>query len=194
MEKYIFLDIDGVMVNYDAMILPHLGDNYAQFSVESVNTLNDIIEKTNANIVISSSWRNNLGDDEANLKWIRDIFIKRGFKHPKKIIGQTVRGYQYVIKGSNLPIVRGNEIKQWVDTHLKYPWHAYPEKKKEFQIYKDDGSFKRMRSNKKDIDYQIIILDDDTDFLLEHKNDFIQTYCDTGLTKEIGEIIINKFK
>jgi hypothetical protein len=193
-KRYIFLDIDGVMVNYDSMILPEMDDNYHQFHPTCVDNLNRIIEETNTEIVISSSWRNALGSDEANLKWIRDIFIKRGFKYPENIIGQTIRAYKYVQKGIHLSIPRGVEIKQWLDINVVYPWIGNPERDEEFKTYRDDGSFKSMRHNIKNIDFKFAIIDDDVDFLLEHKNDFFQTYNETGLTEEIAEKIINKFK
>jgi hypothetical protein len=190
MEKYIFLDIDGVLNTRKSIELPMLDDKNHRFDPACVEALNNIIEETDAKIVITSSWRNNLGSDEANLNWIRNIFYVRGFNFPHSIIGQTVRGYKYTIKGSNLPIVRGNEIKQWTDTHLRYPWHAYPERSEEYTIRDEDGNFKKMRSNELGVDYRYVIIDDDNDMLLEHYDLFYQTEFENGLTSNTAKYII----
>ena len=97
MEKYIFLDIDGVLNTHKSMVLPMMIDNHQQFDPACVEALNNIIQATDAKIVITSSWRNALGSDEENLMWMRVIFTVRGFKYPDSIIGQTVRGYKYTI-------------------------------------------------------------------------------------------------
>jgi hypothetical protein len=101
-----------------------------------------------------------------------------------RIIDITIRGYHYVIKGSSLPIPRGVEIKQWMDTHLIYPWYACPEQKEQWTLRNDDGSFKIMKHQELYKDYNYVILDDDTDMLLEHKDHFINCNGMIGLTDE----------
>lgn len=183
MQKVIFLDIDGVLCNLEQW-KTHLPDNEHPFDPICVERLNRIIEKTGAEIVISSSWRRN------NIDWIRKIFITRGFKYPEKIIGETVRKYKFVIKGSHLPLVRGNEIKEYVDRHLKYPWHAYPESKENFEIKDEAGNFKSMDSNKEWKNYRYIILDDASDMLYEQSYNFIHTHGFKGLSEDDTNIAI----
>ena len=55
MDRIIFLDFDGVMVSYDSEWDREL--NCHAFSPDCVNVLNEIIRHSNAQIVISSSWR-----------------------------------------------------------------------------------------------------------------------------------------
>ena len=99
--RIIFLDIDGVlnimsnsyrtfMKPYGQHIEPHL-----------VQRLNYLIEKTNANIVISSSWRGDMEDTEKQMN-------EQGFKHWDKVIGKT---------GRDKEGHRGNEIKEWLTIH-----------------------------------------------------------------------------
>ncbi len=171
-NKIIFLDVDGV-INTERT-------RCVKFDVECMNFLSDIIKKTNAKIVVSSSWR----DSDADR--MKQNFLEHGFTEElwEEIIDITIRGYQHVIKGSKLPLVRGNEIKAYVDTQLKYPWIANPEMKELYEIKNPDGSFKIMKSNVNKKDYSYVILDDDTDFLLEQKDSFINTHASIGLNKE----------
>lgn len=168
-NKIIFLDIDGVLNTGRNMFL--------MFDNESMRNLMNIIDHTGAKIVISSSWR-------TDIPVMKQKFIEHGCEQEilDNIIGITVRGYNCVIKGSNLPIVRGNEIKHWVDTYLKHPWHSNSDLKKIYSSYKEDGSFKCMVTNDLNIDYTYIILDDDDDILYEQKNNYIQTNPEIGIT------------
>lgn len=177
MQKLIFLDIDGVLCNLEQW-KSYLPDNEHPFDPKCVDMLNRIIDKTDAEIVISSSWRRN------DIEWIRKIFKMRGFKYPERIIGETVRKYTFVIKGSHLPLVRGNEIREYVDRHLKYPWHAHPEVKENFEILNEDGTFNRMSPNKEWKDYRYIILDDQSDMLYEQSYNFIHTHGFNGLSEK----------
>jgi len=169
-SKIIFLDTDGVF-----NIPPYL-----KFDKRCLENLQTIIDKTGAKIVVSSSWRD---EDSERMKV---NYIEHGFTEKlwDEIIDITCRGYSNVIKGSKLPIVRGNEIKAWVDTHLKYPWHVTPSLGKHYQLLNEDGSFKIMNSNKLGIDYQYVILDDDTDMLYEQKDNFVNTDGMVGLTSK----------
>jgi len=176
MEKYIFLDVDGVI-----NIPP-----YDEFDEACLDNLEYLIRETGAKVVISSSWR------EGDLELTKNRFPDWLQKH---IVGETVRGYHYVKKGSTMPLVRGNEIKHWIDRHLKYPWHAYPERDEEFKLYNEDGSFKMMRLQKLYTDYNYVIIDDDSDMLYEHKDNLVLCDSATGLTNECvnkAVIILNR--
>lgn len=161
-EKYIFLDVDGVI---------NIGNMGGGFDKKCLDNLRTLIELTKAKVVISSSWRE--GDLERTKKHFPD-WLK------PHIVGETIRGYQEVEDGSSLPIVRGNEIKHWIDRHLVYPWHAHPQRKKEFQIFNEDGSFKMMRSQNLGVEYNYVIIDDSDAMLYKQRNNFVLTDSKKG--------------
>lgn len=177
-NKIIFLDIDGV-VN----IPP-----YQKFTPELVSNIEQLIKMTDAKIVMSSSWR------DANTERMKETLIEHGFTEKlfAEIIGITCRGYNHVVKGSKLPIVRGNEIKAWVDTNLVYPWHANPDMKEQYEVKDEKGDFKIMRSNRVGKDFSYVILDDDCDMLLEQEPWFIRCKWDEGFTEERLQVAVNK--
>lgn len=155
MQKIIFLDIDGVLATPD-----YLKDGCWALNPEKQKLLGEILSWTEAKIVLSSSWRKHtLEDTKAYMK-------KEGFLFTDEIIGVTIRAYHYIEKGIHLSIPRGVEIKQWIDTNI----HSNNGK---------DWSRKKLR-----VDYNYLILDDDNDMLLEHKNNFIRTDGMIGLTSE----------
>jgi len=169
-DKIIFLDVDGVIC------VGH--DHYRHFNQICLELLQEIIDATGAKIVVSSSWRDS---DSVRMK---ANFLEHGFTEKLwgEVIDITIRGYSHIIKGSKLPIVRGNEIKAWVDTKMIYPWHSDPSLDKQYQILREDGSFKIMNSNKLGVDFSYVILDDDADMLYEQRNHFIQTGAMFGLS------------
>lgn len=170
-DKIIFLDIDGV-INTTKY-------RFQKFDEVSMQHLEDILDATGAKIVVSSSWRS----DRERMK---DSFMEHGCTQKiwDAVIDITVRGYDYMKPKSTFPIVRGNEIKEWIDHHLKFPWYANPETNELYSTFNKDGSFKMMNHNQKGQDYSYLILDDDIDMLYDQKDNFINTHCDTGITKE----------
>jgi hypothetical protein len=156
MDKYIFLDIDGVLATPETVEqgLWALGDDKQKL-------LGDILAKTDAKIVLSSSWRHN------DLERTKVHMLHKGFLFCDQLVGVTIRAYHYIDREQkiHLSIPRGVEIKQWMDTH----------------IHSDNGK----DWNRKEIgkDYQYVILDDDTDMLLEHQDHFIHTFWQVGLTE-----------
>ena len=149
----IFLDIDGVLCTNSEFCLPYLEDDNHPFNESCLRNLESIIDNANAHIVISSSWR------KRDLDWIRGVFKLRGFKYPERIIGETMRAYQFVEKGCHLPIGRGTEIKAWID---------------KFILYKEGEGFVN-----KPVPY--VIIDDDRDMLLTQQYHFINTDTECGL-------------
>lgn len=70
----ILLDIDGVMVHAKSWVsLPILDDGFYAFNKMAVNALNAIIEKSDAEIVLTTSHKYSFSLD----KWV-DIFKNRG--------------------------------------------------------------------------------------------------------------------
>lgn len=164
--KVIFLDFDGVI-----NIPP-----YQIFDKDCLDNLRKIISATGAKIVVSSSWRT------GNIAKTRKHLPPDLAEH---VIGETIRGYDYVVSKSTLPIVRGNEIKGFIDRILRYPWHADPDRDEEYKLYKEDGSFRMMRDNKLGVEYNYLILDDDSDMLYDQRNNFVQTDGMLGITQEV---------
>lgn len=76
MDKYIFLDFDGVLNTEQnraerAVSGKEMTDEFGPlFSPKSVSCLGEIIERTNAKIVVSSSWGRLYGLDEVRQMWI----------------------------------------------------------------------------------------------------------------------------
>lgn len=70
------------------------------------------------------------------------------------------------MQGIHLSIPRGVEIKQWIDTHI------HSENGKNWN-YKEIGS-----------DFNYVILDDDSDMLLEQAEHFVKTDTLLGLSED----------
>jgi hypothetical protein len=113
--KVIFLDIDGVLNSSRFFESQGFSDDadeegYEPLSLEwwsqgidpeAVKLVNEILTRTSAHVVISSSWR--LG---ANIGYLRRVLQSRGFEGD--IIGATPR-----LPGSP----RGKEIAAWLQAH-----------------------------------------------------------------------------
>lgn len=157
MKKIIFLDIDGVLATPE-----YLKDGLWALNPDKQEMLGKILSETNADIVLSSSWRQN------TLEETKIHMESEGFLFTDKLIGITIRAYQWLEKGTgiHLSIPRGVEIKQWIDAN----------------IHSDNGkNWKRLIVDR---DYTYLILDDEGDMLLEHKNNFVRTNSDIGLTDD----------
>lgn len=107
MRKVLFLDFDGVMVTdrrqeelMDAN--SPLRDDYGvKFDPACVENLRQIIDSTNAGIVVTSTWKMTMG-----LDGIRQMWNARHL--PGKVIGVTP---------DIDPIHRGDEIQAWLDAN-----------------------------------------------------------------------------
>lgn len=75
MDKYIFLDFDGVLNsgnNYNRLVMSGqpVKDCYGTlFDAKCVSRLAQILERTGAKIIVTSSWRYVLSIDELNAMW-----------------------------------------------------------------------------------------------------------------------------
>lgn len=156
-QKIIFLDIDGVLATPE-----YLKDGLWGLHPEKQKLLGEILSQTDAQIVLSSSWRlPNLYDTKKHME-------AKGFLFSDKMIGVTIRAHQWIDRDSkiHLSIPRGVEIKQWIDTN----------------IHSDNGkNWERKQSGK---DFNYVILDDDCDMLLEQANNFVHINREIGLTEE----------
>lgn len=128
MEKYIFLDFDGVMTsgkNYDALVSAGkpVRDEYGDlFDPEAVNNLQMILDATDADIVVSSNW-NVLG-----LGTMKALWKQRGL--PGKITGVAVEGSLEDFDLASMDIdanidflmgqnLRGKAISGWLSRNAK---------------------------------------------------------------------------
>lgn len=123
MNRYLFLDIDGVLnssrtvhaynkIVHSNLVKYRIDSNEplaSMFDPIAVGLLKAAQEKLNFKIVISSTWKLHLSIDEFNL-----IFADYGWDTKDIIIGKT----------DSEPGIRGKQIKRWLDNHAKYP-HQY---------------------------------------------------------------------
>jgi hypothetical protein len=176
--KVIFLDIDGVLnsndwyvYRWDNIAMDSVNSQYPfyEFDPKAIVRLNRIIEKTEAKIVVSSSWRSG-----QTIESLQKLLNSVG------IIGDVIGLTPHL--QSNKPyedmdgyrIPRGCEIDWWLDNH---------------------GDFQRINWSKEEqIKYvgkakikNYIILDDDSDMLYGQREHFIKTPHMTGLTDELAD-------
>lgn len=165
MRKIIFLDIDGVLATEEDCDETKLWG----LSAKKQELLGQILDSTNAEIVLSSSWRSN------DIETTKTDMTSKGFLFSDKIIGVTIRAYHYIDKSTkiHLFIPRGVEIKQWLDTNI----HGNIDLKYQRKIL--------------NVDYTYVILDDDSDMLLEQANNFLKCNSKKGLTAEIVDEAIS---
>jgi hypothetical protein len=105
MNKYIFLDIDGVLA---------IPDSLYELDINKQNLLGYILKRTHAKIILTSSWRKHTLEDT------KEYLKEKGFIYIDSIIDITIRAYHYIDRTQkiHLSIPRGVEIKQWIDTHI----------------------------------------------------------------------------
>ena len=99
-QKYIFLDIDGLLnTGRNDFLNPDL--YWHHFDNEAVKNLCEVVERTSAVIVVSSSWRH------MGLSRIQEIWRK--WNLPGKVIGCTPGEW-----GDEETFdTRGQEIRRW---------------------------------------------------------------------------------
>lgn len=104
----IFLDIDGVL-----KVARHGRDEFGNlFYVPYMENLRNIIEQTNAKIVISSTWRNR------GLEKLQKMWEHRGIAG--EIIDVTINSHYISEEGRTdkyNKLRRGREIQDWIDEH-----------------------------------------------------------------------------
>lgn len=98
--KVIFLDIDGVMNTSDSWSLPL----NQQILDEKVMLLKQIVDKTDAKIAISSSWR--------SFNRHMDVVNEKFSKYDLYVYSITPR-----LGGNNQ---RGDEIRRWLENNPKF--------------------------------------------------------------------------
>jgi hypothetical protein len=158
--KIIFLDIDGVLNCENAYIAGECKyvkwkdenekeDYHQSFCKRSKDLLNQLIEATNAKIVISSTWRN------SGLKFMRNVWLYE--EMAGEIIGITPN-FRSEIKGYTIP--RGCEIDHYLKNDLRFSHIDW------------DKTIQQEYIEKSGVDNYIII-DDDSDMLYGQRNHFV---------------------
>ena len=153
-KRIVFLDIDGVLSS-----IPFLCTGKGFIDPENVKVLNRL-KDVGAEIVISSSWGNDGGRTAKTL-------IDCGLELP--IIGYTEHFHTDWF-------CRGNEIEKWLHDNFGGMGTKYGEDWEGTPYY-------RKHYHEEDVDYEYVILDDDTDFLLGQADNFIHVNEQTGLTQ-----------
>ena len=100
----IFLDIDGVLATAESYFID---DSVFRYGLDKncISAFNELIDKTQADVVISSSWRILHTVDQ-----LKELFTRYGVKG--KIVGVTPR-----LKPTHLSASanRGDEILRWIE-------------------------------------------------------------------------------
>lgn len=121
MTKIIFLDIDGVLVpddwfNTEGFSLKSRSRVQYKWSQECCTALNQLLDKSEALVVLSSDWRLHYSlDDMKELFWLYSI-------NANKLIGFT--GNERRGMTSHLESNRSSEIHSWKDRHRIESWVA----------------------------------------------------------------------
>jgi|694.fasta_scaffold06336_41 hypothetical protein len=176
--KIIFLDIDGVLNSQDWYLQRSEDPNWDpnnmtkedykrwEFSPTLVSNLNLIIENTGAKIVVSSTWRRGY-----DIKGLQELFDSVGISG--EVIGKTpsIHSAQGIKNSYTIP--RGCEIEYFLKENgfRRINWS------KERQLeYLESSNIKNY-----------VILDDDSDMLLNQKEHFVKTNTKEGLTLELSQ-------
>lgn len=120
--KIIFLDFDGVISTYE---------KGWRFDIEKIELLKEIVDKTDAKIVVTSSWKR--GFTEV------DNFIKSFYNKPRNKDLKNVTIFDWFAKSiyditDNNGSWRGDEIQRWIDKHN--------EEIENYVILDDDSDFR----------------------------------------------------
>ena len=168
--KILFLDIDGVLNTgrYSKyMIENNLNDfdeNGAMFDPNAVENLRFIIDSTNADIIISSTWRYD-GLDKMKKLW-----------KDRNMSGRIVGITPHLISAS------------FEEVDSKNIWQKRPIGSRGMEI----DEWLRLNTNEMLEPYTYVIVDDEDDFLLHQASHVVLIDPNFGLTKVIADEIINK--
>lgn len=144
----IFLDVDGVLNSisglkeaYKINKRPYSGYDYP-FDAKCMNNLKELVEKTNAFLVITSTWRK----DELG----KNILL---YELKKYGIDNRVIGYTSVMRQS-----RGEEIKEYLKKLNE---------EVNFIILDDDGDFDDLEKHLINTDYEVGLTEEKKDIAIK---------------------------
>jgi hypothetical protein len=128
MTKIIFLDFDGVLNSQLGYVKTKGSRGQDDLDVTSIDFLNKLVKRTDAKIVVSSTWRLTKTVEE-----LQSILNRNGFDG--EVIDKTVD----MRRGEDSDcILRGNEILQWMKAHPEIIGCHYFDYKK-YVIFDDDS-------------------------------------------------------
>ena len=120
-RPYIFLDIDGVLATTAQFYSKkrHEEWNCYRFDAKCVNVFNDILEATNAKIVLSSDWKTHYSLDAMN-----NIFEWNKIVTPLENVTDDLWDGEKYRSVDQLEEVRAMEILKYVNDHDIHQWVA----------------------------------------------------------------------
>ncbi|MEF8805355.1 MULTISPECIES: HAD domain-containing protein [Bacteroides] len=169
-KKFLFLDIDGVLNTWQYANhllkngLSEFDENGSIFDPETIKNLQYIIDSTQADIVLSSTWRFD------GFQAMQKLWSERNL--PGKLIGIT----------PHLTIVNFEDV----DTCES--WKKNPIGSRGMEI----DEWLRLNTNNRLEPYTYVIVDDEDNFLLHQAKHVVLTDPNLGITEDIANKIINK--
>lgn len=128
MTKLIFLDIDGVLNSQLWYVRTKGSRERDDLDREAIGFLNNLIKKTDAKVVVTSTWR--LG---RTVEELQEILTRNGF------VGEVIDKTKDIRYGEDGDcVLRGNEILQWMKSHPEILGCYYPDYK-HYVIFDDDS-------------------------------------------------------
>jgi hypothetical protein len=119
-KKFVFLDIDGVLNSHQFYLERSQSERYkimgyplCDLDPEKLKLLDDLIDDTQAHIVISSTWRNKYSIED-----FKTFFSTLGFKNSNNIIDKTPK--LFFQSDSKHSVPRGCEIFEWLEVNTEY--------------------------------------------------------------------------
>ena len=166
MERYLFLDIDGVLntIRYSNYLMDHDKDDTdeygALFDPEAIENLANIIDAIpDVKILISSTWR------FKGWEWMKRLWTKRQL--PSEMYGFT----------PGLEFVRFKDL-----ITEDYSESVYPYGTKGIEI----GEWLRINKPNNPFQFKYAIIDDEDDFPSNYKDHVVLTNPVDGITKEVA--------
>ena len=143
MMKFIFLDIDGVLnhnlwYKQDSHVKRYEEMGYPKCDIDpdKLKLLDELVSETEAQIVISSTWRNNYTIEE-----FRKMFFELGFKNSDCITSTTLR--LHFKEDCKISVPRGIEIYEWINSHVEFDDREYLR----YVIFDDDSDMMYWQRN-----------------------------------------------
>jgi len=160
MNKYLFLDFDGVLNSENWTKSPALTLIGGCFGVDpnAVMFINQIVERTQCQIVFSSTWRIHHSTEE-----LRQILVDHGFKYPESVIDSTGRAWTLMDREKDRTAFLAEQNEKYGNWYRGY----------EIDCWLNDN----VKGRKK-----FAILDDDSD-MWKHKNRHVKTTWTRGISQ-----------
>lgn len=156
MDKYIFLSFDGVIATEKSQ---------HKLDYDAVKKLGRILDMTGAKIVVTSTWRKS--DLKNTLAYLEkpSSYVPFPFPYIDKVIDiATIIRCNSGVDSVSVPV--GLEIGHWIRMHINFD---------------ADGNYSDKVPG---IDYQYVILDDDSSVMYSQRNHLVKTDARTGLSNE----------